>query len=46
MKRVILNEKIPKNCRNLMVKNVTHGYDTMTQFNMEQKNLLGQEWNT
>ncbi len=43
---MIYNEKIPKNSRALFIKNLPHGYDNVTQFNMEQKNLLGREWNT
>lgn len=46
LKKVILNESIAKNSRNLLVKNIPHGYDNSYQFNFEQKNLLGRDWNT
>lgn len=29
-----------------MIKEVPHGYDNRAQFNMEQRNMLGRDWNT
>lgn len=44
--RIIINESIPKNSRNLMIKHLPHGYNSNAQFNLDQKDLIGKEWNT